>query len=190
MAYKFETARLQNADEAVRFCNLIREQGVRSYLEIGSKFGGSFWWNVQAMPSGSKAVSVDLPHGDTSFKETLPHLKECVEILRKRKYDTHLIVGDSTDPAVIDQVRAHGPYDLVFIDANHTEPYVRKDWENYGKMARIVAFHDISWIPRPEPSKKMPIEVPKVWAELKNKYRHLEITTPGTRDNGIGVLWV
>jgi hypothetical protein len=38
------------------------------------------------------------------------------------------------------------------------------------------------------PSKKMPIEVKKVWDEIKGSYRFEEIRLC-QRDNGIGVLW-
>lgn len=184
---KYESAMLQDPVEIAEFCRLVETEKVASYLEIGSKFGGSLWRVVNAMTPGSRAVAVDLPHGDTSFKETLPPLEECCGHLRKRGYHVRLIIGDSTDPKVVDQVKALGPFDLVFIDANHTEPFVRKDWANYGPLGKIVAFHDIAWVPRP--SKKLPIEVPQVWRELRQGYRWREIRQPNTVDNGIGVLW-
>lgn len=185
---KYQTAMLQNEIELGQFIELLKSENVQSYLEIGSKFGGSLWRVATALPSGSRIVSVDLPHGDTSFKESQPHLEQCVEELKRLGYDAHLILGDSTDPAVIERVRELGPYDATFVDANHTESFVRSDWANYGPMCRMVAFHDIGWKPRPEPSKKMPIEVPKVWEELKTQFRHVEINFE-PRDNGIGVLW-
>jgi predicted O-methyltransferase YrrM len=185
---KCETAVLQNEIEVARFTEILKSENVHSYLEIGGKHGGSLWRAARALPKGSRVVSVDLPHGDTSFKESEPHLVACVEELRKMGYDAHLFLGDSTSPEIVEKVRLLGPYDACFIDANHTEPYVRKDWANYGPMARIVAFHDIGWLPRPAPSKKMPIESSKVWNELKTQFRHEEIKLE-PRDNGIGVLW-
>lgn len=185
---KCETAMLQDGMEIGRFIDILREEGVRSYLEIGSKFGGSLWQVARSLPIGSRVVSVDLPQGDTSFKETQPHLEECVRALRELGYDVHLILGDSTKPEIVEAVRALGPFGACFIDANHTEPFVRTDWANYGPMARLVAFHDIGWRERPEPSKKMPIEVPKVWNEIKADHYFEEIKLC-PRDNGIGVLW-
>lgn len=185
---KYETAMLQDRGEFDRFVKLMRAEGIRSYLEVGSKHGGSLWRMATSLPIGSRIVSVDLPHGDTSFKESQPHLEACVAELKRRGYDTHLFLGSSLDLSIIESVRALGPFDLCFIDANHTEPFVRADWANYGPMARRVAFHDIGWIPRPEPSKKMPIEVPKVWNEIKQGFDHKEIRAC-PRDNGIGVLW-
>lgn len=185
---KCETAVLQNNTELAAFIEILNGEGVRSYLEIGAKFGGSFWRVANALPVGSRVVAVDLPHGDTSFKETLPHLEECVSALKALGYDASLIVGDSTDPSVVEMVRGLGPFDACFIDANHTLPFVTKDWESYGPMCRIVAFHDIGWVPRAEPSKKMPIEVPQLWNQIKNDFRHEEIKLDA-RQNGIGVLW-
>ena len=108
--------------------------------------------------------------------------------LRQAGYDCHLIIGDSTDANIIEHVRKLAPFDLVFIAANHTEAYVRADWRDYGPLARMVAFHDISHVTQPKPP-KLPIEVHKVWGELKKgRDRFLEIRrSPG--HNGIGVLW-
>jgi len=188
MMAKYETAMLQNEQELARFIDILKGENVRTYLEIGSKFGGSLWRVANALPAASRIVSVDLPQGDGSFKDTLPHLQACAARLCEIGYDAHLIQGDSTADDIVSAVAALGPFDACFIDANHTELFVRKDWANYGPLCRLVAFHDIGWLARPEPSKKMPIEVPKVWNEIKGDYRHEEIKLEA-RDNGIGVLW-
>jgi len=185
---KCQTNLLQDLREFNEFIQLIHKNEVKSYLEIGSKHGGSLWRIGSSLPAGSRIVSVDLPHGDTSFKESEPHLRACVEELKKKGYDAHLFLTSSQDASTINSVRALAPFDLLFIDANHTELFVRHDWSVYGPMAKMVAFHDINWKARPEPSKKMPIEVPKVWNEIKTGFKHKEIKYC-PRDNGIGVLW-
>jgi predicted O-methyltransferase YrrM len=187
---KYQTNLLQDLTEFNRFLALIREQQVRSYLEIGSKHGGSFWRISTSLPKGSRVVSVDLPHGDGSFKESQPHLEACAKHLKADGYDAHLFIGDSTDLTIVEKVRKLGPFDLVFIDANHTEPYVSKDWENYRGMSNIIAFHDIGFValPHKAPPKKLPIDVPKFWNRLKKDHKHIEIRCcPAS--NGIGVLW-
>lgn len=35
-------------------------------------------------------------------------------------------------------------YDIVFIDGNHIYEYVKNDWENLGKYAKMCIFHDIT----------------------------------------------
>lgn len=185
---KYKRVWLQDEMELVHFINLVKSENVKSYLEIGCKHGGSLWRIGTQLPNGSRIVAVDLPHGDTSFKESQPHLEACVRELKVMGYDAHLFLGDSTMDNIVEAVKQLAPFDLCLIDANHTEPYVRKDWANYGPLCRMVAFHDIGWIPRP--SKKMPIEVPKVWNEIKQQFRHTEIKFCHTKqDNGIGVLW-
>jgi Methyltransferase domain len=188
MPLKCETNILQDLNEFEQFLKFIRKHNIKRYLEIGSKNGGSLWRIGKTLPKGSRIVSVDLPHGDTSFKESKPHLEACVSQLKSIGYDAHLFLGDSTDPDIVERVRALSPFDLIFIDGNHTEPFVRKDWQNYGEMSNLIAFHDIGWYREIPNSKKMPIDVPKVWKEIKKEYRHIEIRAC-VQDNGIGILW-
>jgi predicted O-methyltransferase YrrM len=182
----YRTYRQQVEAELVWLIDLLRREGVASYLEVGSKFGGSLWRIANSLPQGSRVVSVDLPWGD---KSTQPHLEECVAELRRTGYDAHLLLGDSTHPDIVAGVRELGPFDACLIDANHTLPYVRQDWQNYGSLCRIVAFHDIAWRDRPErKSTKYPIQVPQFWEEVRQDHPYQEIKVE-PRDNGIGVLW-
>ena len=180
---KPEPKQLQREEEMAWLAALLAREGVRSYLEIGSKFGGSLSTMAKALPKGSRIVSVDMP-GEKSGSEDV--LKEVVGDLQL-DHDVRLFLGDSTSPELVETVAALGPYDAVFIDANHTLPYVTKDWENYGPMAQIVAFHDISFVPKIGSLKK-PSEVKQFWESIKGGYRHEECKLDG-RHNGIGVLW-
>jgi len=172
---------LQDKAELAEFITFVRDENVRMYLEIGSKFGGSLWAIGNAMPRGSLIVAIDI--------EAKPELRATIEQLKGRGYNAKLIVGNSTDQSVVEVARAYAPYDLCLIDANHTEPFVRCDWKNYGPMARIVAFHDIGWI-EGERRPAWKIDVPKVWNEIKLGFHHREIKLCHTkRDNGIGILW-
>lgn len=185
---KFQTASLQNLTEHQWFIDILVRENVSSFLEVGSKFGGSLWRVANALPKGSRIVSVDWPKGDLSFKESQEPLERCVASLKTRGYDTHLFLGDSTAREIVEPVSALGPFDACFIDADHTLPYIEKDWKNYGQLCRIVAFHDIGWIDRPRPGKKRPIQVPQFWESIRHEFRHEEKKLEA-RDNGIGVLW-
>lgn len=188
MPAKYETACLQHPQEIADFASLLLAEGVRNFLEVGSKFGGSLWRIATKLPAGSRVVSIDLPHGDNSFKDSEPHLRSCVQRLRELGYDAHLILGDSTSQDVVEAARSLGPYDAVFIDANHTIKYAWADWYAYSTMSRIVAFHDIGWKQMHRANRK-PIEVPVVWDVIKKDRRHREIKYCAN-ENGIGVLWL
>lgn len=181
---------MQDEAEIAALADVIRSEGVRSFLEIGSKFGGSLRRIADVMPSGSRIVSVDLPRGTRLWRESEPALRG---VMREFKevfgFDSHLIWGRSNDRVVIEKVTALGPFDACFIDADHSLRAVTEDWETYGPMCRIVAFHDIAWKREPEWIGTR-IQVPEFWNEMKTKYRHQEFKfDPTGKNNGIGVLW-
>lgn len=180
---------LQVEAEIDGLADIVRREGCRSLLEIGSKFGGSLDRVARGMPKGSRIVSVDLPKGTRLWHQSEPALKAEVAGLVRDGYDARIIWGDSTDKAVVEKVRALGPFDAVFIDADHRLPGVTSDWTNYGQMGRIVAFHDINWHRAPEWVGTR-IDVPEFWEGIKGDYRHEEFRLcPTGKNNGIGVLW-
>lgn len=188
----------QDEAEISAFCALLQREGVKSYLEIGSKFGGSLWRVGSVLPYGSRIVSVDMPGGTKAWRDSEASLKECHGALQRLGgHETHAIWGDSTDPRVIAQVKALGPFDAVLIDADHRwdssnpEPNgVAADFANYGPMAGIVAFHDLAWKRAPEWVGTR-IDVPEFWASIKDGFARTEeiILCPTGKNNGIGVLW-
>lgn len=182
---------LQYEPEIAEFARILAGEGIRSYLEIGSKFGGSLQRVAAVMPpQESRLVSVDLPKGTKDWDSTRPSLESVIADLTKQGFDTRMFWGDSTNPQIIKQVETSGPFDCVFIDANHTMPFVTRDWENYGWMGRIVAFHDIAWKRDRLFDGYSPIDVPKFWDEIKTHFTHKEIKLdPTGQDNGIGILW-
>lgn len=180
---------LQVEQEIDALARIVRSEGARSYLEIGSKFGGSLRRVAGCMPIGSKIVSVDLPNGTKAWSQSKVSLEGVIRDLKADGYDTHLIWGNSQSAEVIERVRRLGPFDAIFIDADHRMPGVTADWKNYGPMGRIVGFHDIGW-------KRAPgwvgtrIDVPEFWDAIKVEYRHEEFKMCTTgKNNGIGVLW-
>jgi predicted O-methyltransferase YrrM len=100
-----------------------------------------------------------------------------------------LLKGRSQDPQIIQAAQGFGPYDFLFIDGDHTYESVRSDWENYGHLAGVVAFHDI--LPRPG------YGVSDLWRELTEAEgcRYVTIcqneVLPGFEGRcGVGVLWL
>lgn len=175
----------QRADELLPFIELLRKEGVRSYLEIGARHGDTFDMVARSLPRGSRAVAVDLGGGPWGTPKSIPALKDAVRGLEG--YDAHLIFGDSTSTEVIEKVEALGPFDAVLIDGDHRYAGAKADWLNYGPMGRLVAFHDI--VGEGQTTKDAaahPVEVPRLWAEIKGE-RHVEFVGPDSK-MGIGVI--
>jgi Methyltransferase domain len=183
---------IQTEREHNAFIDILRRENVRSYLEIGSMWGQSLWKVALALPMKSRVVSVD---SMVDRPGAQPMLQACVNELKRLGFDAVWVKGDSTNPAVVDIVRKLAPFDALFIDGNHSFPYVKADWENYGPMARIVGFHDINYKNtwrngRGEKLDDSKFGVPQLWESLKGGYRHEEFRWhPQNNYHGIGVLW-
>lgn len=176
----------QHPEELDALLELVRDERVGAYLEIGARHGDTFFDVVRAMPPGSKAVAVDLPGGKWGRASSRGHLKAAVRELKALGYEASVIFGDSRTAGVRRQAMARGPYDLALIDGDHTLEGVRSDWANYGGMARMVAFHDIVGEGQRDKSGN-PVEVPALWQQLRDR-RHVEFVGADSR-MGIGVLW-
>lgn len=166
----------QRPDELVRFVQLVVGNGVRRYLEIGLRFGYTFFEIGKNLPPASFMVGVDLVEHR--------NLKQSVMMLRKKGHSVADIFGDSKDKRTMSIVRRYAPYDLVFIDGGHDYETALSDWKSYGPMSRLlVAFHDID-------CDAEGYGVHKLWKELKasGKYETQEIIGEA-RGMGIGVLW-
>lgn len=181
---------VQDEQEISAFCDLVAREGVRSYLEIGTKWGGTFHRVMCALPKGSKGVTIDLPGGTKDWKATEHSLQLVHADLKKRGYETRAIWGNSTDANVIEQAAKVGPFDCILIDGDHRLPGVTSDFANYGPMTKMVAFHDIAWRRAPEWNEGLRIDVGEFWNAIKGDYRHEEFKfCPTGKNNGIGVLW-
>lgn len=176
----------QRRDELGRFIDLLREVDVRRYLEVGACHGDTFHEVMTALPAGSFGVAVDMPQGPWGKRESETCLRRAVEDLRARGYDAHVVIGNSQADWVKQIVTTRGPYDAALIDGDHRYAGVKADWESYGPLARIVAFHDIDG--DGQRSGKHEVEVPRLWREIKPAWRHTEIIG-AERGMGIGVLW-
>lgn len=180
---------LQDPLEIQAFSELVAEEKISSYLEIGSKFGGSLWRVSQSLQPGSKIIAVDLPGGTKAWRDSEVSLKKCVLELCEKGHDARIVWGNSQDPNVVAAVRKYAPFDLILIDGDHRLPGVTHDWNNYASMGKRIAFHDIGWKRAPEWNGTR-IDVPEFWSSVKSRYRHREIKLcPTGKNNGIGVLW-
>jgi predicted O-methyltransferase YrrM len=179
---------LQHEDELEGLIDLFQAAGVRSYLEIGARYGGSFERVMESLPKGSRGVAVDFPGGAFGDEESAPILCSALRRLKFKGCLVRSIFGPSQAPEVIDRVRRLGPFDAVLLDADHSYEAIKKDFEVYAPMAKLVILHDVAAPEFVRSKFGLPVEVPRFWQEVKSKYPHFEIAKSQSL-MGIGVLY-
>jgi predicted O-methyltransferase YrrM len=180
----------EHGPEIAFLANLAKAEGVRSFLEIGARSGVSFGRIAEALDSPSKVVAVDLPGGPWGSPDTDRSLRDTAGRLTTKGHDVDLVLGDSRDPGIVAQVERSMPFDLLYIDADHAYESVKADWENYGPMAAMVAFDDI-WSRDRDigGGAVLACGVPRLWREIRQGHRYLEIAGTENRTHGIGLIW-
>ena len=99
-----------------------------------------------------------------------------------------LLCRDSTAKSTVHIAGKLGPYDLIFIDANHTYDFVKKDFYNYEPFLSeggVIAFHDVDCPDWPG--------IKKFWNELREtgKYNQQEfVCRDYLLQYGIGMLTI
>jgi len=179
---------LQHEGELAGLLALLTERRVRSYLEIGARYGGSFEQVMMTLPVGSTGLCVDFPGGNFGDDGSTAILLEALKRVRRSGRDANCIFGPSAAPEVVERVKRLAPFDAVLIDGDHRYEAVKRDFELYAPLARIVILHDIAAPSHVASRTGVPVEVPRLWAEVKDNYPSIEITDPGTL-MGIGVLF-
>ncbi|MFS2047563.1 hypothetical protein ACEN9J_03145 [Variovorax sp. Varisp41] len=180
----------QDEFELRSFIALLLEHGVTRYGEIGSREGDTFHEVMSSLPAGAVGVACDLPGGLWGKSTTGRKLQAAVSDLGRLGYEASTLLGDSTDADVIRSVAALGPFDAILIDGDHTYAGVKADWENYRGLARLIAFHDIAGEGQAEKVQGRPVEVHRLWNEIKSQgYRTVEFVSPGSR-MGIGCCFM
>lgn len=188
----------QRPEELHAFTHELFRQNVRTYLEIGARHGDTFHEVMTSLPVGSVGIAVDLPGGAWGVESSRKSLDAVINDLRKRGYQVAAVYGDSTSPEVFRQVALHlerfavTGFDAVLIDGDHRYGGVAMDYAIWGPCARIVAFHDVAGEGVYQRTTGYPVEVPRLWAELKRDLppstSKLEFIAEGEPLMGIGVL--
>lgn len=142
---------------------LAHSAGAKSILEVGSCYGMTLAMLGMFAGSGARIRSVDLgilpaEAGEYAGVDTSEGLNVHADYLRSNDIDVAIKYGNSHDPDVIQWAKDNGPYDFVFIDGDHTYHGVKADWEAYGPLGSVVAFHDIA---HPD------CGVKRLWNEIK-----------------------
>lgn len=150
---------LQNREELILLCELIRDQDVRSFLEIGI-WTGRLASTLHRLFAFDKLAACDHGYAEQlGLSISLPD-------------ETRFLRADS-DSDAFRQWRADlGHIDMVFIDANHSYRAVKRDFEiNRGFSHRFLVFHDIVGASRHTAG------VARFWRELTEGHKR-EIVRP------------
>ena len=177
----------QYLDEVEEFAALLNREGVKSYLEVGCRYGDTVHFVGMALPEGSRIVATDFPahkNGKQSPRHTdsAVYLQRAVADLAAQVRPATMILGDSHSADTVAKVQALAPFDAVLIDGDHTFGGVSADWRNYGPMGRLVAFHDLMG------DKSASIGPRRLFDELKATHRH-EVISVDPESRGIGIVW-
>lgn len=184
----------QHPVELDSFIELMRNQGCKRYLELGARHGDTFHYVVSSLPSIDTAVAIDLPGGPWGTLMSSSPLRRAADNLvsERPSLQVEALLGNSQSAEIIRQARDYGPYDFVFIDADHRYAGVLADWNVYKLMTRFCAFHDISGVGvTSKTPDRLPVEVPRLWAELRAAFvgKSWEFIAPDSA-MGIGVVEV
>lgn len=128
---------------------------IRSYLEIGAQHGGTFLLLSEYLRRTSgleRALAVDL------------YRVPAIADYRRAKpaVEVRAIRTSSASRRFRRLVEDEGPFDLVTIDADHSEEACRRDFEAVREHSRLIAFHDVVGSDTPG--------VVAVWDDAKRSY--------------------
>lgn len=135
--------------EFARYLAELLRLGVRSYLELGVRHGGSFVTTVECLArSGTlkSALAVDVM--------PCPSMAEYSRLNPAARF-LQLNTQSAAFERALDE---HGPFDAALIDANHDEEECRHEFELLRDRCAMLAFHDIANTDFPA--------VGRVWSEV------------------------
>jgi cephalosporin hydroxylase len=131
----------------------LSQHKIESYLEIGSRHGGTFVITVEYLNRFHpvrNAVALD------------PVRSRSLEKYAASRDGVTILQDSSQTEEFKAFVEERGPFDLVLIDGDHSEEACRSDFELMKDHARIVVFHDIV-------SHEVP-GVGRVWQDVKRTH--------------------
>jgi len=143
----------QYPNQFSKYLCLLREQNIKSYIEIGCRWGGTFVLTneyLKMFNSINKSVAIDIIDS--------PVVNYCIS-----NNETQFMKINSRSKEFINYMN-NNYFDLIFIDGDHSYSGVKNDYEISKNSGKIFVFHDIINAVCPG--------VIKFWNELKNKEKN------------------
>lgn len=160
----------QKQKEFECFIDVCLKNNVKNILEIGACDGGSTVGLLQLFDVTT--ITFDYQENYNKIKMLYPNWK--------------LFVGDSHDIQTYHNIKDEY-FDAMFIDGDHTEIGVKKDFEMYNNnIKKIIGFHDIV---DSEHHKNQNCTVYEYWKSIKNSYKNEEYIFDNFEWGGIGIVY-
>jgi len=164
--FVFAQSNLFNRDSKVTrsmethfLATLVKELNPQNIFEIGTYNGFTTLHLAVNSPESCRILTLDLPadydikKAGTSSYDDLLVIQLSQQTINQRFYKKHILENKITelfgDSAIFDFSSYYNKMDIVFIDGNHSLPYVKSDTENAFKMLSdrgIIVWHDFDYI--------------------------------------------
>jgi predicted O-methyltransferase YrrM len=151
----------QVPEEYSEFLNIMRDQKVKTYLELGVGNGGSFFVNsIFLQKTAIKLHCVDnIAYRDTHIKQSETKIQKKVDMLQEMFSDKDIFFHNMSTNEFFEQNK--NTFDCIFIDADHSYEGVLADYKNAMEVINkggIIILHDIA---------NTDTGVAKLWNEIK-----------------------
>jgi cephalosporin hydroxylase len=145
----------QYPNQFSKFLVLISKLQIKSYLEIGVRWGGTFILVAEYLNKFhplKRAIGIDI--------------NDCPSITLYKRWNSKVefMNMDSKSVEFKEFIKKSDFFDLVFIDGDHSEDGCKNDFETVKPKANIIVFHDIV-------SDVVP-GVENVWKYVKKNFAH------------------
>ncbi|HYE48751.1 MAG TPA: class I SAM-dependent methyltransferase [Azospirillaceae bacterium] len=166
---------IQVPGEYVDFLLMLRNRRIHSFCEIGTDRGG---FAVLTCAYLMRACGLEEYH-----------VVDVADVFHDRAHFAARLPITFHIPATSDDLAGH-PFDVVFIDGDHSYGWAKRDFLNLGRHARLCCFHDI----KGHEYDGMGGGIVRFWGEIKQSYSRrcsiLEISHAAPAWMGIGLLFL
>jgi len=153
---------------------IVKKKHPKKILEIGCLYGGTLAIWLSCLDGEGTVVGID------------PNIDDVREYLNDPKLV--LIKSMSREHRAIAKSMEFQPFDVLFIDGDHSYEGAKQDFMVYGEMVKkggLIILHDIVTF-------RHEVGVPRLWEEIKRKHKTFEIVGKHTDDipgGGIGIVY-
>ncbi|MBW1813430.1 MAG: class I SAM-dependent methyltransferase [Deltaproteobacteria bacterium] len=156
----------QTPDQIAKALIYLSTFEINSYLEIGVFQGGNFIFVSEYLRRFNPKIKC------TGIDPTNYLNPEIKEIIDSEDWLTFLPITSNEITTL--------KFDLVFIDGDHDNGWIKKDWENVGRNAKICMLHDIQEVSCPE--------IVEFWGKLKGEKVEFLDYSSELSSQGIGII--